>query len=95
MKINVSIFAFEKYLIGKVYDAMNFRAIEIDIVIHAKNLLLAIFSFYRLKFFSFRLKLRGTNVLLKYLARTSTAIPNLYERDAFETGQVNIFSFFK
>lgn len=35
------------------------------------------------------LKLRGTNVLLKYLARTSTAIPNLYERDAFETGQID------
>ncbi|CAH1419869.1 unnamed protein product [Lactuca virosa] len=35
------------------------------------------------------LKLRGTNVLLKYLARTSTAIPNLYQRDAFETGQID------
>ncbi|CAH1412042.1 unnamed protein product [Lactuca virosa] len=32
-----------------------------------------------------RLKLRGTNVLVKYLGRTSTTIPNLYERDAFET----------
>lgn len=35
------------------------------------------------------LKLRGTNVLLKYLGRTSTTIPNLYERDAFETGQID------
>ncbi|KAL4564316.1 hypothetical protein LXL04_028376 [Taraxacum kok-saghyz] len=35
------------------------------------------------------LKLRGTNVLLKYLGRTSTAIPNLYQRDAYETGQID------
>nr|KAJ0217517.1 hypothetical protein LSAT_V11C300155410 [Lactuca sativa] len=33
------------------------------------------------------MKLRGTNVIVKYLGRTSTTVPNLYERDAFETGQ--------
>lgn len=34
-------------------------------------------------------KLRGTNVLLQYLGCTSTAIPNLYQRDAVETAQIN------
>ncbi|KAL7608286.1 hypothetical protein Lser_V15G14355 [Lactuca serriola] len=36
-----------------------------------------------------RMKLRGTNVIVKYLGRTSTTVPNLYERDAFETGQID------
>ncbi|KAI3729361.1 hypothetical protein L6452_18017 [Arctium lappa] len=34
------------------------------------------------------LKLRGTNVLLRYLGRTTT-IPSLYQGDAFEIGQID------
>ncbi|KAI3709090.1 hypothetical protein L2E82_38845 [Cichorium intybus] len=33
-------------------------------------------------------KLRGTNVLLRYLAETATTIPNFYQRDAIENGQI-------
>ncbi|KAI3665578.1 hypothetical protein L6452_44205 [Arctium lappa] len=35
-----------------------------------------------------RLKLRGTNVL-RYLGRTTTTIPSLYQGDAFEIGQID------
>uniref|UniRef100_A0A5B7BD11 glutamate--tRNA ligase n=1 Tax=Davidia involucrata TaxID=16924 RepID=A0A5B7BD11_DAVIN len=38
--------------------------------------------------FSNGLKLHGTNVLLRYLGRAAS-IPNLYERDAFECGQID------
>ncbi|KAI3707266.1 hypothetical protein L6452_25623 [Arctium lappa] len=34
------------------------------------------------------LKLRGTNVL-RYLGRTTTTIPSLYQGDAFEIGQID------
>ncbi|XP_071721162.1 glutamate--tRNA ligase, cytoplasmic-like isoform X1 [Rutidosis leptorrhynchoides] len=36
------------------------------------------------------IKLRGTTTIIRYLCRTSTSIPNLYERDAaIETGQID------
>lgn len=35
------------------------------------------------------LKLHGTNVLLRYLGRTTTTIPSLYQGDAFEIGQID------
>ncbi|KVH99452.1 glutamate--tRNA ligase, cytoplasmic [Cynara cardunculus var. scolymus] len=35
------------------------------------------------------LKLHGTNVLLRYLGRTTTIIPSLYQGDAFEIGQID------
>ncbi|KAI3697303.1 hypothetical protein L6452_30226 [Arctium lappa] len=35
------------------------------------------------------LKLRGTNVLLRYLGRTTTTIPSLYQGDAFGIGQID------
>ncbi|KAF5821074.1 putative glutamate--tRNA ligase [Helianthus annuus] len=34
-------------------------------------------------------KLRGVNVLVRYLGRTSTTIPSLYQRDALETAQID------
>ncbi|KAJ0946962.1 putative glutamate--tRNA ligase [Helianthus annuus] len=37
----------------------------------------------------YRTKLRGVNVLVRYLGRTSTTIPSLYQRDALETAQID------
>ncbi|KAI3754936.1 hypothetical protein L1987_54728 [Smallanthus sonchifolius] len=34
-------------------------------------------------------KLRGTNVLVRYLGRVSTTLLSLYQRDAFETAQID------
>ncbi|XP_076955984.1 glutamate--tRNA ligase, cytoplasmic-like [Bidens hawaiensis] len=34
-------------------------------------------------------KLHGTNVVIRYLGRISTTIPNLYQRDALETTQID------
>ena len=42
------------------------------------------------RLFSFRKELRGTNEILRYLGRTATTIPSLYERDDTETSQVNL-----
>ncbi|KAK1430084.1 hypothetical protein QVD17_12587 [Tagetes erecta] len=35
------------------------------------------------------MKLHGTNILIRYFGRTATTIPSLYQRDAFETGQID------
>ncbi|XP_071687152.1 glutamate--tRNA ligase, cytoplasmic-like [Rutidosis leptorrhynchoides] len=35
------------------------------------------------------IKIRGTNVVIRYIGRTSTSIPDLYQRDALETAQID------